>query len=65
MNNDLITLIDKYLNGEASESEQELVDSWYLSFESKPGLTEQLSPAAAAKAMAEGFASLCSKLDLH
>ena len=65
MDNNLIALIDKYLNGEASESEQELVDAWYLSFESNPGLTEQVSPEEMAKTMAENFAVVSRQLDLH
>ena len=65
MNNELSKLIDKYLDGEANASEKELVDAWYLSFESHPGLTEKIGPEEAAKTMAAGFASLSGKLDLH
>ncbi len=63
MNQDLPKLIDKYLNGDASETEKELVDNWYLTFESKPGLTEQLSPEETGKAMAASFASIAGKLN--
>ena len=63
MNDDLIPLIDKYLRGEATESERERVDAWYQSFESNPGLTAQLSPEETAKAMTESFATLIGKLD--
>ena len=62
MNNDLIILIDKYQSGEATESEREAVDSWYLSFESRPGLVEQMSPDEAMKAMKESFAAISRKL---
>lgn len=63
MNDDLITTIDKYLRGEATENERARVDAWYLSFESNAGLTEQLSPEETAKAMTESFATLAGKLD--
>ncbi len=57
-------LVDKYLNGEATESEREAVDAWYMSFESKPGLTEQIGPEEMAKAMTAGFVNLSKKFDL-
>jgi hypothetical protein len=63
MNNDLLPLIDKYLEGKATENERELVDAWYLSFESNPGLTEQLSPEEVAKMMALNFAVLSAKFN--
>lgn len=36
-------LLNKYLEGSASEDEIRQVDDWYKSFESHPGLTEQLN----------------------
>lgn len=36
-------LLNKYLEGSASEEEIRQVDDWYKSFESHPGLTEQLN----------------------
>ncbi|MDQ3278412.1 MAG: hypothetical protein M3Q06_08795 [Bacteroidota bacterium] len=65
MNNDLTILITKYLNGEASDSEQENLDAWYLSFDSLPGLTDQLNPEELVKAMTESYAALSGKLDCH
>lgn len=64
MNSDLTILIDKYLRGEATKSERELVDDWYRSFDSNPGLTEQLNTGEMAKAMRDSFAELSQKLVL-
>lgn len=63
MNDDLIVLIDKYLTGEASENEKELVENWYQSFESMPGLMAEWSPEEAVKTAAENFAAISRKLD--
>ncbi|WP_121353536.1 hypothetical protein [Flavisolibacter nicotianae] len=63
MNDELLILIEKYLNGEATESEREAVDEWYLSFESHPGLTAQLGPEEAARAMTASFTALSRKLE--
>lgn len=43
-NTRLKELLDKYLEGTASEGEIREVDEWYGTFESHPGLTDQLSP---------------------
>jgi transmembrane sensor len=42
-NTRLKELLNKYLEGSASDDEIREVDDWYKSFESHPGLTEQLS----------------------
>ena len=34
-------LIEKYLNGTASEEEIKMVDDWYASFEINPGIREK------------------------
>ncbi len=43
-NTRLRELLDKYLEGTASEEEIGEVDNWYKSFDAHAGLTEQLSP---------------------
>jgi hypothetical protein len=58
-------LIEKYLNGQASESERKLVDTWYDSFESNEGLTSELSQEVICGLQAKGFATLLQKLNLN
>jgi hypothetical protein len=41
----MLELIQKYLDGTASEEEEKLVDDWYDSMEGNGGLTESLDPA--------------------
>lgn len=43
-NTRLKELLDKYLEGTATEEEIRVVDDWYQSFGSHPGLSQQLSP---------------------
>ncbi|MBB1286012.1 hypothetical protein HRH25_16635 [Flavisolibacter sp. BT320] len=62
MSDTLVFLIDKYLKGEANEAEREVVDAWYLSFETNRDLTDLLGPDEVGKAMAESFASFSRKL---
>jgi len=63
MHDDFQYIIDKYLKGEATESERMAVDAWYRSFEDNPGLTDQLPPEEVARVMAKSFASLAGKLN--
>ncbi len=65
MNDDMVTLIDKYVNGDATESERKIVDAWYLLFDTNPGIADQLSPAEIQAATAESFSVLASKLELY
>jgi hypothetical protein len=58
-------LIEKYLNGQANESEKKLVDAWYDSFESSPGLTSELSQELISDMQAKTFVTLLHKLDLN
>jgi hypothetical protein len=58
-------LIEKYLNGQASESERKLVDTWYDSFESNAGLTSELSQELISDLQTRGFSTLIYKLDLN
>ena len=39
---DLVVLIGKYLDGEANREEEEKVDKWYLSFDERGGLLQQM-----------------------
>jgi len=58
-------LIEKYLNGQATESEKKLVDAWYDSFESTPGLTSELGQELISNLQAKGLSTLFHKLDLN
>ena len=58
-------LIEKYLNGQANESEKKLVDAWYDSFESTPGLTSELSQELISDLQAKNFVTLLHKLNLN
>lgn len=58
-------LIEKYLNGQATESEKKLVDAWYDSFESSAGLTSELTQELISDLQTKGFSSLLHKLDLN
>lgn len=40
----MLELVQKYLDGTASEEEEKLVDAWYDSMENTPGLTETMDP---------------------
>jgi hypothetical protein len=53
------------LNGQANESEKKLVDAWYDSFESSPGLTSELSQELISDMQAKTFITLLHKLDLN
>ncbi len=50
--------LEKYLKNQASAEEVKLVDEWYQSFSTKPGLTEQLSEAEQEQALSTSFAFL-------
>lgn len=56
-------LIEKYLNGLASPEEIRLVDEFYASFESEPGLTEQLDKEELDRSITNGFSSLMAVLN--
>lgn len=57
-------LIDKYLSGQASEEEIKLVEEWYASFESAPGLVQQLDEKEVEEARTNSFRSVLDRLGL-
>jgi hypothetical protein len=58
------TLINKYLDGEASPAEAVLVEEWYQSFEKNSALTEQMNEEERKQAMHAGFLSVKAALGL-
>lgn len=62
-NSDLLVLVEKYLNGQASEEERKLVDDWYASFEQNPGLLDLLDKEGVELAKKKSFLALRKKLD--
>jgi hypothetical protein len=48
-------LLDKYLAEQASEEEIMLVEAWYESFETRPGIVEQMHKEEKEQSMNEGF----------
>jgi len=57
-------LIEKYLNGQATEEEKEAVDAWYNSFDPVPGLTSELSNTEITDMQKAGLVSILNKLNL-
>lgn len=51
-------LIERFLDGNASSEENQMIEKWYQSFELKRGLTEQLSEEELINSLSEGFASI-------
>jgi hypothetical protein len=48
-------ILDKYLAEQASVEEVKLVEAWYESFETNPGIVEQLSKEEIEQSMNKGF----------
>lgn len=58
----MLELIQKYLDGTASEEEEKLVDDWYDSMEGNAGLTESLDPATIFEMQQGSFQKLKSSM---
>lgn len=58
----MLELIQKYLDGTASEEEEKLVDEWYDSMEGNAGLTESLDPATIMEMQNSSFQRLKSSM---
>jgi hypothetical protein len=56
-------LIEKYLNGLATPEEIRLVEEFYASFETEPGLTSQLDQSDVDESIKRGFSSIMSALN--
>lgn len=63
-NSDLLVLVEKYLAGQASEAERQLVDDWYDSFEKNPGLKDHLDKEEMELAMKRNFLAVRKQLNL-
>lgn len=53
----LNSLIVKFLDGVATEQESKVVNDWYASFETRQGLTEQMSEEEIQAAVYQSFES--------
>lgn len=60
--NQIKILIDKYLNGQATQEERKVVDDWYESCEAKPGLSEVMSEEALLSSTTHAFLRLQEEL---
>lgn len=56
-------LIEKYLNGQATEEERRQIDDWYQSFDATSSLSEQMSKQDMEKWMELSLRKLRTKLD--
>ena len=56
-------LIEKYLNGQATEEERRQLDDWYQSFDATSSLSEQMSKQDMEKWMELSLRKLRTKLD--
>ena len=56
-------LIEKYLNGQATEEERRQLDDWYQSFDATSSLSEQMSQQDMEKWMELSLRKLRTKLD--
>ncbi len=56
-------LIEKYLNGQATEEERKKVDLWYQSQNAGPALSDKLGPQAMEDLMEKSLRKLRSRLD--
>lgn len=56
-------LIEKYLNGQATEEERRQIDDWYQSFDATSYLSEQMSKQDMEKWMELSLRKLRTKLD--
>lgn len=60
---ELEILIDKYLNGTATEAEIKIVDDWYHSFDNNQGFSDNLSQKEIQVFLKSAYSSLEKKLD--
>lgn len=58
----LNSLIVKFLDGVATEQESKVVNDWYASFDTKQGLTEQMTEEEIQAAVNQSFASFKSSV---
>lgn len=56
-------LIEKYLNGKATEEERRQIDDWYQSYDATSSLSEQMSKQEMEKWMELSLRKLRTKLD--
>lgn len=62
-NSDLPILVERYLNGQASEEERKLVDEWYASFDKNPGMLDRVEKKGVERAKKKSFLALRKKLN--